>query len=219
MRIILLGSPGAGKGTQAKFICEQYQIPQISTGDMLRAAIKAQSPLGLNAQKIMQSGGLVSDDIIINLVKERISMPDCANGFLLDGFPRTLAQAQALRDANIKLDFVIEIAVPDEEIITRLSGRRLHPASGRTYHILYHPPKVADHDDQTGEPLIQRDDDQEKSIRKRLDVYQKQTMPLVEYYTNWSQSGDSQAPKVRRIEGTGEIETIHQKIITILDSL
>lgn len=216
MRIILLGSPGAGKGTQAKYITQEYGIPAIATGDMLRAAIKAGSPLGVAAQKIIQAGGLVSDDIIIDLVKKRIAEPDCQSGFLMDGFPRTLTQAEALRDAGIKLDHVIEIDVPDEEIIKRLSGRRMHPASGRIYHDVYHPPKVADRDDLTDEPLIQRDDDREETVRKRLEVYHQQTKPLLDYFTDWYNTGENNAPKVTKIKGVGDVKDIQQQIMAVL---
>ncbi len=208
MRLILLGAPGAGKGTQAAYICRRYGIPQVSTGDMLRAAVKAGTPLGLEAKKVMDSGRLVGDEIIIGLVKERIAQPDCANGFLFDGFPRTLPQAEAMRSAGVKLDVVLEIDVPDSAIIERMSGRRVHMASGRTYHVKFNPPKVAGKDDATGEDLIQRDDDQEETVRKRLDVYQKQTRPLVEYYAQWSASGDAQAPRCVRIDGTGSVDEI-----------
>ncbi|HSN33408.1 MAG TPA: adenylate kinase [Ideonella sp.] len=208
MRLILLGAPGAGKGTQAAFICRQFDIPQISTGDMLRAAVKTGSELGLAAKKVMDSGALVSDDIIIRLVRERIAEPDCANGFLFDGFPRTLPQAQALRDAGVKIDVVLEIDVPDGAIVERMSGRRVHVASGRTYHVRFNPPKVEGRDDVTGEPLIQRDDDREETVKKRLAVYHEQTRPLVEYYARWAASGDPAAPRCRRIEGTGSVEEI-----------
>src|SRR5512141_1483177 len=195
MRLILLGAPGAGKGTQASFICKQFGIPQISTGDMLRAAVKAGTPLGVAAKKVMDAGGLVSDDIIINLVKERIKDADCANGFLFDGFPRTIPQAQAMRDAGVPIDYVVEIEVLDSEIIKRMSGRRVHPASGRTYHIVFNPPKVEGKDDITGEDLVQRPDDTEETVIKRLNVYHEQTQPLVEYYSAWGKTGDAQAPK------------------------
>src|SRR5437868_3710774 len=191
MRLILLGAPGAGKGTQAAFICKRYGIPQISTGDMLRAAVKAGTPLGLAAKKVMDSGALVSDDIIIGLVKERIAQPDCAKGFLFDGFPRTIPQADAMKAAGVKLDFVLEIDVPDEDIIERMSGRRAHLASGRTYHVLFNPPKVDGRDDVTGEELVQREDDKEATVRKRLEVYQRQTRPLVAYYSDWAATGDA----------------------------
>jgi adenylate kinase len=216
MRLILLGPPGAGKGTQAAVICKKFAIPQISTGDMLRAAVKAGTPLGQQAQKIMAAGGLVSDDIIIGLVKERLKETDCANGYLLDGFPRTIPQAEAMKKSGILIDHVLEIDVADEEIIRRMSGRRVHPGSGRTYHVQFNPPKVADIDDVTGEPLIQRDDDKEETVRKRLDVYRSQTLPLVAYYKNWAATGDSQAPKYDRIEGVGSVDDISQKIFSIL---
>ncbi len=208
MRLILLGAPGAGKGTQAAFLCKQFGIPQISTGDMLRAAVKAGTPLGVAAKQVMDSGGLVGDDIIIGLVKERIAQPDCAQGFLFDGFPRTIPQADAMKAAGVKLDFVLEIDVPDSAIIERMSGRRVHPASGRTYHVRFNPPKVEGVDDLTGEPLIQRDDDQEATVRKRLEVYQAQTRPLVDYYGSWAATGDTQAPRYRRIAGVGSVDDI-----------
>ena len=208
MRLILLGAPGAGKGTQAKFICEKFGIPQISTGDMLRAAVKAGTELGVAAKKVMDAGGLVSDDIIIGLVKERITQSDCANGFLFDGFPRTIPQAEAMKAAGVKIDFVLEIDVPDSAIIERMSGRRVHVASGRTYHVVFNPPKVAGKDDATGEDLIQRDDDQEETVRKRLDVYHQQTRPLVDYYSQWSATGDAAAPKCRKISGVGSVDEI-----------
>ncbi len=216
MRLILLGAPGAGKGTQAAQICQKFGIPQISTGDMLRAAVKAGTPLGVEAKKVMDAGGLVSDDIIIGLVKERIAQPDCARGFLFDGFPRTLPQADAMKAAGVKLDVVLEIDVPDAAIIERMSGRRVHVASGRTYHVVFNPPKVAGHDDVTGEALIQRDDDQEETVRKRLDVYQKQTRPLVDYYSKWAATGDAQAPRYARISGTGAVDEITQRAFAAL---
>ena len=216
MRIILLGPPGAGKGTQATFIKEHYGIPQISTGDMLRAAVKAGTPLGIEAKKVMDAGQLVSDDLIINLVKERLKESDCANGYLFDGFPRTIPQADALKDAQVAVDYVLEIDVPAEEIIKRMSGRRSHPASGRVYHIEYNPPKVEGKDDVTGEPLVQRDDDQEETVRKRLEVYQAQTRPLVEYYGQWSQSGDAAAPKYCKISGVGTVDDIRTQILAAL---
>ena len=216
MRLILLGAPGAGKGTQAAFICRKYGIPQISTGDMLRAAVKAGTPLGVAAKKVMDSGGLVSDDIIIGLVKERITQPDCANGFLFDGFPRTIPQADAMKAAGVKLDFVLEIDVPDEAIIERMSGRRVHPASGRTYHLKFNPPKAEGRDDETGEPLIHRDDDHEDTVRKRLEVYQSQTRPLVAYYSDWAASGDAAAPKYRKISGTGSVDEITARALAAL---
>ena len=216
MRLILLGAPGAGKGTQAAFICQHFGIPQISTGDMLRAAVKAGSPMGVAAKKVMDAGGLVSDDIIIGLVKERITMPDCANGFLFDGFPRTIPQADAMKAANVKLDLVLEIDVPDTAIIERMSGRLFHAASGRSYHLKFNPPKVAGHDDATGDPLIQRDDDKEETVRKRLDVYQSQTRPLVDYYARWAATGDAQAPRYARISGMGTVEQITARVMGAL---
>ncbi|MDP2817048.1 MAG: adenylate kinase [Polaromonas sp.] len=208
MRLILLGAPGAGKGTQATFICQKYGIPQISTGDMLRAAVKAGSPLGIEAKKVMDSGGLVSDDLIINLVKDRIAQPDCAKGFLFDGFPRTLPQADAMKAAGVKLDYVLEIDVPFEAIIERMSGRRSHPASGRTYHVKFNPPKTEGKDDVSGEPLIQRDDDKEDTVRKRLEVYSAQTRPLVDYYSNWAKAEPAAAPQYRAISGMGGVDEI-----------
>lgn len=208
MRLILLGAPGAGKGTQATFICQKYGIPQISTGDMLRAAVKAGTPLGIEAKKVMDAGGLVSDELIINLVKDRIAQPDCTQGFLFDGFPRTIPQAEAMKAAGVKLDYVLEIDVPFEAIVERMSGRRSHPASGRTYHVKFNPPKVQGHDDVTGEPLVQRDDDKEETVNKRLEVYSAQTRPLVNYYANWAQQDPAAAPKYRAISGTGSVEAI-----------
>jgi adenylate kinase len=216
MRLILLGAPGAGKGTQAAFICQKFGIPQISTGDMLRAAVKAGTPLGLAAKKVMDSGALVSDDIIIGLVKERIAQPDCAKGFLFDGFPRTIPQADAMKAAGVKLDYVLEIDVPDDAIIERMSGRRSHVASGRTYHVKFNPPKVAGKDDVTGEELVQREDDKEETVRKRLDVYQSQTRPLVAYYSQWAQSGDPEAPRYRKISGTGTVDEITARALDAL---
>jgi adenylate kinase len=218
MRFILLGGPGAGKGTQADFITQKYQIPKISTGDMLRAAVKAGTPLGLQAKKIMDEGGLVSDDIIINLVKERIKESDCKNGFLLDGFPRTIPQAEAMRKEGIKIDFVIEISVDDEEIVKRMSGRRVHPTSGRTYHIVFNPPKVAGKDDVTGEGLIQRDDDKEETVRKRLKVYHDQTEPLIKYYSQWEASKAADAPQYLSINGIGKVENVRESIFQLLAS-
>ena len=216
MRIILLGPPGAGKGTQANFIKEHYGIPQISTGDMLRAAVKAGTPLGIEAKQVMDAGQLVSDGLIINLVKERLAESDCANGYLFDGFPRTIPHADALKDAQVSVDFVLEIDVPSEEIIKRMSGRRVHPASGRVYHIEYNPPKVEGKDDVTGEDLMQRDDDKEETVRKRLDVYQAQTRPLVDYYGNWAVGGDVAAPKYRKISGVGSVDEIRARILEAL---
>jgi adenylate kinase len=218
MRLILLGAPGAGKGTQATFICKQYSIPQISTGDMLRAAVKAGTPIGLKAKAVMDSGALVSDDIIIGLVKERILQADCAKGFLFDGFPRTLAQADAMKDAGVKLDYVLEIDVPFDAIIERMSGRRSHPASGRTYHVKFNPPKVTGQDDVTGEPLIQREDDKAETVQKRLDVYSAQTRPLVDYYGNWAKADAASAPKYRAISGTGSVEDITVRALAALNS-
>ena len=216
MRLILLGAPGAGKGTQAAFICKKYGIPQISTGDMLRAAVKAGTPLGLKAKAVMESGALVSDDIIIGLVKERITEPDCANGFLFDGFPRTIPQADAMKEAGVKLDYVLEIDVPFDAIIERMSGRRSHPGSGRTYHVKFNPPKVADKDDVTGEPLIQRDDDKEETVKTRLEVYSAQTRPLVDYYSGWAKQDPAAAPKYRAISGTGNVEEITARALAAL---
>jgi adenylate kinase len=216
MRLILLGAPGAGKGTQAAFICKQFGIPQISTGDMLRAAVKAGSALGQAAKKVMDSGALVGDDIIIGLVKERIAAPDCANGFLFDGFPRTIPQAEAMREAGVKIDVVLEIDVPDAAIVERMSGRRVHAPSGRTYHVKFNPPRVAGRDDATGEELMQRDDDKEETVKKRLAVYQSQTRPLVEYYSRWAASGDPAAPRYRKIDGSGSVEDITSRALAAL---
>lgn len=213
MRLILLGAPGAGKGTQAQFICERFSIPQISTGDMLRAAVSAGTELGLQAKEVMSSGGLVSDDIIIGLVKERIQQADCANGFLFDGFPRTIPQAQAMVDAGVDLDHVVEIAVADEEIVARLSGRRVHADSGRIYHVEHNPPQRAGFDDETGEALVQRDDDKEETVRKRLQVYHDQTAPLIEFYSSLQ---GSNAPQYHRIAGVGTVEDIRQRIVASL---
>src|SRR5690625_485088 len=218
MRLILLGPPGAGKGTQAAFITKEFGIAQISTGDMLRAAVKEKTPLGLEAKKAMDSGALVSDDIIIGLVHERLKQADCENGYLFDGFPRTLPQADALKDANIALDYVVEIVVPDEHIIERISGRLVHPARGRTYHVKHNPPKVDDLDDHTQEPLIQRDDDKEETVRNRLEVYQDQTRPLADYYANWAKTGDPAAPKFRQVKGVGSVQEIRQRISEALHS-
>jgi adenylate kinase len=216
MRLILLGAPGAGKGTQAAFICRKYGIPQISTGDMLRAAVKAGTPLGLAAKKVMDSGALVSDDIIIGLVKERIAQPDCANGFLFDGFPRTIPQADAMKAAGVKLDYVLEIDVPPEAIVERMTGRRSHPASGRTYHVTFNPPKAEGRDDVTGEPLVQRDDDKEETVKKRLEVYAAQTRPLVDYYASWAKADPANAPKYRAINGTGSVDEITARVLEAL---
>ncbi len=217
MRLILLGAPGAGKGTQAQFICERFNIPQISTGDMLRAAVKEGSELGVKAKEIMTSGGLVSDDIIIGLVKERISQPDCASGFLFDGFPRTLPQADAMKEAGVKLDHVLEIAVEDEEIVKRLAGRRVHPGSGRVYHVEYNPPREAGKDDVTGEALIQRDDDRESTVRNRLAVYHEQTAPLVDYYQAWAEQDAAAAPAYHRVEGVGSVDDIKAQVLKALE--
>ena len=216
MRIILLGPPGAGKGTQANFITQEFNIPQISTGDMLRAAIKNQTPLGIAAKEVMDRGDLVSDDIIIGLVKERLQQDDCKNGYLFDGFPRTIPQADALKESGIDLDFVVEIDVPAEDIIERMSGRRIHPASGRSYHIRFNPPKTEGVDDVSGEPLVQRDDDKEETVRNRLEVYQKQTRPLVDYYSQWAAEDDPKAPKYVRIKGVGQVEEITKQIMDAL---
>ncbi|CAG9174471.1 adenylate kinase [Cupriavidus respiraculi] len=220
MRLILLGAPGAGKGTQAKFICEKFGIPQISTGDMLRAAVKAGTPLGVEAKKVMDAGGLVSDDIIIGLVKDRLKQADCAQGYLFDGFPRTIPQAEAMKEAGVAIDYVLEIDVPFDAIIERMSGRRVHVASGRTYHVKFAPPKTEGIDDVTGEALIQRDDDKEATVRKRLDVYSEQTRPLVDYYSNWASQGDATArvapPQYRKISGLGGVEDITQRVFEAL---
>ena len=216
MKLILLGAPGAGKGTQAAFVCQKYGIPQISTGDMLRAAVKAGTPLGLQAKAVMESGGLVSDDLIINLVKERIAQPDCANGFLFDGFPRTIPQADAMKVAGVKLDYVLEIDVPFDAIIERMSGRRSHPASGRTYHVKFNPPKVAGKDDVSGEDLIQRDDDNEATVKKRLAVYHEQTEVLVGFYGKLAASGDAKAPKYVKVNGVGAVDAIRDQVFAAL---
>ncbi|MSQ63116.1 MAG: adenylate kinase [Betaproteobacteria bacterium] len=216
MRMILLGPPGAGKGTQATYLTKHFGIPQISTGDMLRTAVKAGTPLGLAAKKVMDSGALVSDDIIIGLVKERLKQPDCAKGYLFDGFPRTIPQAEAVRDAAVAIDCVLEIDVPAEEIIVRMGGRRAHLASGRTYHVKFNPPKVEGKDDVTGEPLVQRDDDREETVRKRLEVYQAQTRPLVEFYGRWAAASPTAAPKYRKIAGQGGVEAIRDRAIAAL---
>ncbi|EIJ35357.1 adenylate kinase [Thiothrix nivea] len=216
MKIILLGGPGAGKGTQAGYIKEKYNIPQISTGDMLRAAVKAGTPLGIEAKKVMDAGGLVSDDIILGLVKERTAEADCANGFLFDGFPRTLAQAESLKTQGVDIDAVVEIAVDDAEIVRRMSGRRVHVASGRTYHVIFNPPKVEGKDDETGEDLIQRADDSEETVLKRLEVYHSQTAPLIQYYSDWAASGEAKAPRYIRIEGIGKVDEIRDQIFAAL---
>ena len=219
MRLILLGGPGAGKGTQAGFITQRYSIPQISTGDMLRAAVKACTPLGIEAKKVMDAGDLVSDDIIIGLVKERIKQDDCANGFLFDGFPRTIAQADAMKAENVRLDAVVEIDVDHDEIIKRMSGRRIHEPSGRSYHIEYNPPKEQGKDDETGEPLMQREDDQEETVKYRLNVYEQQTAPLKQYYSEWSATSDSHAPTYIKVVGIGSVDTIRDTIFSQLDSV
>lgn len=219
MRLILLGAPGAGKGTQAAFIKEHFGIPQISTGDMLRAAVREGTPLGLAAKKVMDAGNLVSDEIIIGLVKERLKAPDCARGYLFDGFPRTIIQADALKDAHVALDVVLEIDVPYDDIITRMSGRRVHVASGRTYHTVFNPPKKAGFDDETGEPLIQREDDKEETVRKRLDVYEAQTRPLVEYYASWAAQSPTLAPRHCKISGLGSVEEIRQRVFSALQNV
>ncbi|MFZ9615735.1 MAG: adenylate kinase [Fluviibacter sp.] len=216
MKLILLGAPGAGKGTQAKFICEKFGIPQISTGDMLRAQVKAGTPLGMEAKKHMDSGGLVPDAVIIGMVKERLKEADCKNGYLFDGFPRTIPQAEAMKEAGVPLDIVLEIDVPDQDIIDRMAGRRVHLASGRTYHITYNPPKVAGKDDVTGEDLIQRDDDKEETVRHRLDIYHSQTKPLVTFYTNWKNAGDANAPKVEKVAGVGSVDEITSRVLGAL---
>jgi len=217
MRMILLGPPGAGKGTQATYLTKHFGIPQISTGDMLRAAIKAGSELGIKAKKLMNAGQLVSDDVILDLVKNRIDEPDCAGGFLFDGFPRTLAQAESMKQAGLHIDYVVELAVPDEEIIQRMGGRRVHPASGRTYHVKFNPPKVADLDDLTGDPLILRQDDQPETVKERLHVYHAQTQPLIEYYSKWQATGDSKAPRYCRVSGTGTVEQIRDRVLSALN--
>jgi len=216
MKLILLGGPGAGKGTQAAFITGKYGIPQISTGDMLRAAVKAGTPMGLAAKKVMDAGGLVSDDIILGLIAERLKQPDCAKGFLFDGFPRTIPQAEAMRTQGVELDYVLEIDVSDEEIIKRMSGRRVHTGSGRTYHVVFNPPKVEGKDDVTGEPLIQRDDDQEETVRKRLSAYHSQTKPLTDYYSKWADTGAKGAPRYRKVSGVGSLDAIKSTLFAAL---
>ncbi len=216
MRILLLGPPGAGKGTQAVFLRDRYGIPQISTGDMLRAAVKAGTPLGLAAKKVMDAGALVSDDIILGLVRERLTQPDCSKGYLFDGFPRTIPQAQAMRDSRVGIDHVIEIVVDDAEIIARVSGRRVHPGSGRTYHVLHQPPRVEGVDDATGEPLIQRDDDREETVRTRLQVYHSQTRPLVDFYRSWADSGSTDAPRYASVQGVGPVEEVGRRLVAAL---
>lgn len=217
MRLILLGAPGAGKGTQANFIKEKFNIPQISTGDMLRAAVKAGTPLGMEAKKVMEAGGLVSDDLIIQLVKDRLKESDCANGYLFDGFPRTIPQAEAMKEAGVAIDHVVEIDVPDEDIVARMAGRRVHPTSGRTYHVQFNPPKVAGKDDVTGEDLIQRDDDREETVKKRLAVYHEQTEVLIDYYSQWAKSGQPGAPKYRKVAGVGSIDQIRAATMGALE--
>ncbi|ODS97250.1 MAG: adenylate kinase [Lautropia sp. SCN 69-89] len=216
MRLILLGPPGAGKGTQAAYITRKFGIPQISTGDMLRTAISAGTPVGLAAEKVMKAGALVSDDIIVGLVMDRLRAPDCQAGYLFDGFPRTIAQAEAMKTAGVRVDYVLEIDVPDEDIIERMGGRRVHPASGRTYHVKFNPPRVPDHDDLTGEPLAQRDDDREETVRKRLAIYHSQTRPLIDFYSAWERSGDTAAPAYRRISGLGSVDEIASRAIDAL---
>ncbi|RAP64793.1 adenylate kinase [Achromobacter sp. HZ01] len=218
MRLILLGPPGAGKGTQAAFLTQHFGIPQISTGDMLRAAVKAGTPLGIEAKKVMDAGGLVSDEIIIGLVQDRLKQPDCANGYLFDGFPRTIPQADALKSAGVKLDYVVEIEVPEEDIIERMSGRRVHQPSGRSYHVRFNPPKVEGRDDVTGEELIQRDDDREETVRNRLSVYREQTRPLVDYYSSWAQKDPAAAPKYRKISGVGAVDEIKSRLFEAVKS-
>ncbi|KGD99719.1 adenylate kinase [Achromobacter sp. RTa] len=218
MRLILLGPPGAGKGTQAAFLTQHFGIPQISTGDMLRAAVKAGTPLGIEAKKVMDAGGLVSDEIIIGLVQDRLKQADCANGYLFDGFPRTIPQADALKSAGVKLDYVVEIEVPEEDIIERMSGRRVHQPSGRSYHVRFNPPKVEGRDDITGEELIQRDDDREETVRNRLSVYREQTRPLVDYYSTWAQQDAAGAPKYRKISGVGAVDEIKSRLFEAVKS-
>lgn len=216
MRLILLGPPGAGKGTQAAFICEKFSIPQVSTGDMLRTAVKAGTPLGLAAKKVIDAGRLVSDDIIVALVKERLRQPDCARGYLFDGFPRTIPQAEAMKAAQVPIDAVLEIDVPDEEIVARMSGRRVHPPSGRTYHVRFNPPRREGLDDVTGEPLVQREDDREETVKMRLEVYRNQTRPLIDYYRGWATEGGARAPRYHRISGLGSVEAIRARALAAL---
>ena len=216
MRLILLGPPGAGKGTQAAFICEKFAIPQVSTGDMLRAAAEAGTALGLQAKKLMDAGQLVSDEVIITLVRERLRQRDCARGYLFDGFPRTIPQAEALKKAGVRLDYVLEIDVPDQEVIARMSGRRVHAASGRSYHVQFNPPRVQGRDDDTGEPLVQREDDREETVRRRLEVYRQQTRPLVDYYGRWAACGDPAAPAYRKISGLGSVDEIRERVLAAL---
>ena len=219
MRIILLGGPGAGKGTQAAFVSERYGIPQVSTGDMLRAAIRSGSELGRRAATLMDAGRLVSDEIIIGLVEERIATGDCANGFLLDGFPRTIPQAAAMRARGVDIDAVVEIAVPDEKIVARMSGRRVHPGSGRTYHVRFNPPAVEGIDDVTGEPLVLRDDDREDTVRRRLEVYHEQTEPIIDYYRQWGEDDPRSAPRVSRVDGLGSLEDVRERMFAVLDAI
>ena len=216
MKLILLGAPGAGKGTQAKFISEKFSIPQISTGDMLRAQVKAGTALGLEAKKHMDAGGLVPDQVIIGMVKDRLTQADCQNGYLFDGFPRTIPQAEAMKEAGVAIEFVLEIDVPDSDIVERMAGRRVHLSSGRTYHVKFNPPKVAGKDDETGEDLIQRDDDKEETVKKRLDVYHAQTEPLVGFYSDWAATGDQKAPKVKKIAGVGSVDSITNSVFDAL---
>ncbi len=216
MKLILLGAPGAGKGTQAKFISEKFSIPQISTGDMLRAQVKAGTALGLEAKKHMDAGGLVPDQVIIGMVKDRLTQADCQNGYLFDGFPRTIPQAEAMKEAGVAIEFVLEIDVPDSDIVERMAGRRVHLSSGRTYHVKFNPPKVAGKDDETGEDLIQRDDDKEETVKKRLDVYHAQTEPLVGFYSDWAATGDQKAPKVKKIAGVGSVDSITNSVFEAL---
>jgi adenylate kinase len=216
MRLILLGPPGAGKGTQAAFITAAFRIPQISTGDMLRAAIKSGTPLGLAAKQVMDRGSLVSDDVIVALVKDRLQEPDCVDGYLFDGFPRTIPQAQAMRDAGVAIDYVLEIDVPDAAIVERMGGRRVHAASGRTYHVKFNPPRVPGKDDATGDDLVQRDDDREATVKKRLEVYHAQTRPLIEYYAKWAAEGDARAPQYRKVNGLADVDVVRDACLAAL---